>query len=220
MVETELVKMKAEMEKLRASYDAAMAKQKSDHDAEVAKFAAELEEERERRAAEVLEAKAHALKVQRTHQNAQRDYRKAKTSCKLQAQRTKAMEAEGDRCIELLKEMDEQLSRKFLLRLSSAFELLRFTLTISSISLLSQVPFLPPMDVLPKLSRHFGRIEPKRPERNTRKLTLGGELRIGSIPCGLAFLQSDGGENKPAIWWKIVARRSGLTSQSPKISRR
>ena len=101
------------MEKLRTSHGAALAKQKADHEAEVAKLIREQEEEREERAREVLEAKAHALKVQRKHQYAQRDYRKAKTSCKLQAQRTKAMEAEGEQCIALLKEMDEQLSRKF-----------------------------------------------------------------------------------------------------------
>ena len=71
------------MEKLKASHDAAMAKQKTDHEAEVAKLIREHEEEREERAREVLEAKAHALKVQRKHQYAQRDYRKAKTSCKL-----------------------------------------------------------------------------------------------------------------------------------------
>ena len=100
------------MEKLKANHDAAMAKQKTDHEAEVAKLIREHEEEREERVAEVLEA-VHALNVQRMHQYAQRDYRKAKTSCKLQAQRMKAMESEGKRCIELLKEMDEQLSRKF-----------------------------------------------------------------------------------------------------------
>ena len=101
------------MERLRTSHDSAMAKQKADHEAEVAKLNREHEAEREERAAEVLEAKAYALKVQRTHQYAQRDYAKAKNSCKLQAQRMKAMEAEGKRCIEVLKEMDEQLSRKF-----------------------------------------------------------------------------------------------------------
>ena len=71
------------MEKLRTSHDAAMAKQKADHEAEVAKLIREHEEEREEHAAEVLEANAHALEVQRTHQYAKRDYRKAKTSCKL-----------------------------------------------------------------------------------------------------------------------------------------
>ena len=80
------------MEKLKANHDSAMAKQKADHEAEVAKLIQEHEAEREKRAAEVLKAKAHALKVQRTHQYAKRDYRKAKTSCKLQAQRLKAME--------------------------------------------------------------------------------------------------------------------------------
>ena len=151
------------MEKLKASHDTAMAKQKTDHEAEVAKLIREHEEEREERAREVLEAKAHALKVQRKHQYAQRDYRKAKTSCKLQAQRMKAMETEGKRCIELLKEMDEQLSRKFFLRLSSDLELLRFMLNISSIGLLSLGPSPPPMDVPPRPSNLFGRVVPKRP---------------------------------------------------------
>ena len=65
---TELAKLKAEMEKLKASHDTTMAKQKTDHEAEVAKLVRGHEEEREECAAEVLEAKAHALKVQRTHQ--------------------------------------------------------------------------------------------------------------------------------------------------------
>ena len=132
----------------------------------------------------------------------------------------KAMETEGKRCIELLKEMDKQLSRKFFLRLPSDLELLRFMLTMSSIDLLSQGPSPPPMDVPPRLSKHFGHIAPKRPRRKMRELTLSGELRIGSTRCALASLRSEGGVNRLAIWWRIAAKRSGRTSQSPRTSRR
>ena len=170
----------AAVAKLNSSHDAEVAKLKAAQEAEVAKLVACHEEELEKRAAEVLEAKTYAQKVHRAHQFAKRDYERAKTSSALQAERMKEMEAEEKEWIKFLKEMDERLSRKFFLRLLSQPVFLRFTSKISSIDSLSQELAPPPMLGPPKLSKHFGRTELKKAQRNPKERTLGGGSRIGS----------------------------------------
>ena len=155
---------KAELAKLKANLEAEMAKQKSTHEAEVAKLLVCHEEELEKAAVAVLEARKYAQKVQRTHQFAKRNYERAKTSSALQAEHMKAMESEEKRWIKFLKEMDEQLSHKFFLRLLSEADFLRFILMISSIGLFSQELSPLPMHGPLKLSKCFGRTKPKRPQ--------------------------------------------------------
>ena len=120
------------MAKLKSCHDGELAKLKAAHEAEVAQLVASHEEELEKRAAEVLEAKQYAQKVQRMHQFAKRDYERAKTSSALQAKRVEEMEAEGEEWRKFLKEMDQQLSRKFLPRLLTEPVFLRFTSNIPS----------------------------------------------------------------------------------------
>ena len=101
----------------------------------------------------------------------------------------KEMEAEEKEWIKFLKGMDERLSRKFFLRLISQPVFLWFTSKISSIGSLSQELSPPPMHGPPKLSKRFGRTEPKKPQRNAREWTLGGASRIGSTPSELELLR-------------------------------
>ena len=169
--------------KLNSSRDAEVAKLKAAQEAEVARLVASHEEELEKRAAEVLEAKTYAQKVHRAHQFAKRDYERAKSSSALQAERMKGMEAAEKGWIEFLKEMDERLSGKFSF---GCHPKLSFGLCLRTFSLFpSQRSALLPMPGPPKLSKRFGRTEPKRPPRNPRERTLGGASRTGFIPCEL-----------------------------------
>ena len=99
--------------------DAAMAKQKENFEAEIAKMEKEHEAELEESAAQVNDARIFAQKANRTLKLAERDHRRAKKSCVLQAEHLKEMEAQEKRCLKFLKAMDHQLSGKFFLRIPS-----------------------------------------------------------------------------------------------------
>ena len=103
------------MEEVKANHNRAMAKQKKLHDAELSKMIHDHEAELEEQAVQVQEARTIAQSAKKAHQYAEREYKRAKTSCTLQAQRMKNMEDKERRCVKLLRNMDKRLSGKFIL---------------------------------------------------------------------------------------------------------
>ena len=84
----------------------------------------EHETELEESALQVNDARIFAQKANRTLKLAERDHRRAKKSFTLQAERLKEMEAQEKRCLKFLKAMDEQLSGKVFLRITSEVKVL------------------------------------------------------------------------------------------------
>jgi hypothetical protein len=102
---------------MKKEHEAAMAKQKKSFEATIAQMEKDHETELEESAVQVNEHRVFAQQANRTRRLAERNLWRAKESFTLQAERLKELEAQEKRCIKFLREMDEQLSGKFFLRI-------------------------------------------------------------------------------------------------------